>query len=445
MNFEKLNMEKLKKLLKSSKEISLKNLDSLKVKTLKLKETSVKNVGTLKEKATEKYESSSLDLSFMKKVHFNFHHFTTVSIVALLAFFVTVYTTGYNTATVDAAGLDKPVVSNYNKEALAVNYGDSTAIATVAKDILKDHVSDVEELKQISDTGMTSVYGLGDYVVTVEMENTSGTGEKSAKLEIQTQSTFEKSNASKLITATDEDLIAVEEGTVYTYNLKLNVIDTEAPHISISETDVTIDDTDEFNLDYFLSVTDNVDGVVSDYSVEGMPAKDGDKWESGKHVITIRAKDSSGNESAAEMIVRIYETEEEVATTTTTDSNSKSNTSSSAATSGAGSYAGANSVAAAALAQLGVAQDCTALVTNSLAAVGIYYHGWPAGYLSLGTVVSASEAQAGDIIYYADGGVGMAHVAVYIGGGQAVHGGYLGTTKIASAYMGSGPVFIRLR
>lgn len=427
MNFEKLNIEKLKKLLKSSKEISLKNLDSL------------------KEKATEKYESSSLDLSFMKKVHFNFHHFTTVSIVALLAFFVTVYTTGYNTATVDAAGLDKPVVSNYNKEALAVNYGDSNAIATVAKDILKDHVSGVEELKEISNTGITSVYGLGDYVVTVEMENTTGTGEKSAKLEIQTQSTFEKSDASKLITTTDENLTAVEEGTVYTYNLKLNVIDTEAPQISLSEADVTIDDTDEFNLDYFLSVTDNVDGVVSDYSVEGMPAKDGDKWESGKHVITIRAKDSSGNESAAEMIVRIYETEEEVATTTTSNSNSKSNTSSSAVSSGAGSYANANSVAAAALAQLGVAQDCTALVTNSLAAVGIYYHGWPAGYLSLGTVVSASEAQAGDIIYYADGGVGMAHVAVYIGGGQAVHGGYLGTTKIASAYMGSGPVFIRLR
>lgn len=444
MNFEKLNIEKLKKLLKSSKEISLKNLDSLKVKTLKLKEASVKNVGTLKEKATEKYESSSLDLSFMKKVHFNFHHFTTVSMVALLAFFVTVYTTGYNTATVDAAGLDKPVVSNYNKEALPVNYGDSSAIAAVAKDILKDHVSDVAELKEISNTGMTSVYGLGDYVVTVEMENTSGTGEKSAKLEIQTQSTFEKRNGSKLVTTTDKDLTAVEEGTVYTYNLNLNVIDAEAPHISLSEADVTIDDTDEFNLDYFLSVTDNVDGVISDYSVEGMPAKDGDKWESGKHVITIRAKDSSGNESATEMIVRIYETEEEVDITTTT-SNSKSNTSSNTATSGAGSYAGANSVAAAALAQLGVAQDCTALVTNSLAAVGIYYHGWPAGYLSLGTVVSASEAQPGDIIYYADGGVGMAHVAVYIGGGQAVHGGYLGTTKIASAYMGSGPVFIRLR
>ena len=58
----------------------------------------------------------------------------------------------------------------------------------------------------------------------------------------------------------------------------------------------------------------------------------------------------------------------------------------------------------AALAQLGVNQDCTMLVTNALAANGIYYHGWPAGYLSLGTVTN--NPQPGDLIYYADGGLG---------------------------------------
>src|SRR5512141_2058654 len=47
-------------------------------------------------------------------------------------------------------------------------------------------------------------------------------------------------------------------------------------------------------------------------------------------------------------------------------------------------------IAAAAYAQLGVAQDCTALATNALAAAGIHYHGWPAGYLSLGRTVSAA-------------------------------------------------------
>lgn len=102
-------------------------------------------------------------------------------------------------------------------------------------------------------------------------------------------------------------------------------------------------------------------------------------------------------------------------------------------------------ILSAAYAQLGVMQDCTMLVTNSLAAVGINFHDWPAGYLSLGRTVSAADAQPGDLIYYADGGAGMAHVAVYAGNGQAVHGGYNGNqTVVFSANVGSGPVFIRV-
>lgn len=102
-------------------------------------------------------------------------------------------------------------------------------------------------------------------------------------------------------------------------------------------------------------------------------------------------------------------------------------------------------ILSAAYAQLGVTQDCTMLVTNSLAAVGINFHDWLAGYLSLGRTVSAAEAQPGDLIYYADGGAGMAHIAVYAGNGQAVHGGYNGNqTVVFSANVGSGPVFIRV-
>ncbi|TWD48459.1 cell wall-associated NlpC family hydrolase [Arthrobacter sp. AG367] len=102
-------------------------------------------------------------------------------------------------------------------------------------------------------------------------------------------------------------------------------------------------------------------------------------------------------------------------------------------------------ILSAAYAQLGVMQDCTMLVTNSLAAVGIHFHDWPAGYLSLGRTVSAAEAQPGDLIYYADGGAGMAHIAVYAGNGMAVHGGYNGNqTVVFSANVGSGPVFIRV-
>ena len=59
--------------------------------------------------------------------------------------------------------------------------------------------------------------------------------------------------------------------------------------------------------------------------------------------------------------------------------------------------------------------------------------------------MSAAQAQPGDLIYYPNGGMGMAHIAVYIGNGQAVHGGWNGgTTALFSVNVGSGPVFIRV-
>ena len=100
----------------------------------------------------------------------------------------------------------------------------------------------------------------------------------------------------------------------------------------------------------------------------------------------------------------------------------------------------------AALAQLGTFQDCTMLVTNALKAVGINFHDWPAGYMSLGTVIPASQAQPGDLVYYANGGTGLAHIGVYAGNGQAVHGGWLGNqTVLNTANLGSGPVYIRVK
>ena len=100
----------------------------------------------------------------------------------------------------------------------------------------------------------------------------------------------------------------------------------------------------------------------------------------------------------------------------------------------------------AALAQLGTFQDCTMLVTNALKAVGINFHDWPAGYMSLGTVVPASQAQPGDVVYYANGGMGAAHIGVYAGNGQAIHGGWNGNqTVLNTANLGSGPVYIRVK
>ena len=102
-------------------------------------------------------------------------------------------------------------------------------------------------------------------------------------------------------------------------------------------------------------------------------------------------------------------------------------------------------IAAAAYAQIGVGQDCTALATNALAAAGINFHGWPAGYLSLGRTVSAAEASRATSRTTRTAASGMAHIAVYVGNGMAVHGGWNGgTTSLQSVNVGSGPVFIRV-
>jgi cell wall-associated NlpC family hydrolase len=67
----------------------------------------------------------------------------------------------------------------------------------------------------------------------------------------------------------------------------------------------------------------------------------------------------------------------------------------------------------------------------------------PAQFLSYGTQVSTP--QPGDLLYYSDGGAGVAHIAIYVGNGQAVHGGWTGyTTALASADVGSGYVAIRV-
>lgn len=89
-----------------------------------------------------------------------------------------------------------------------------------------------------------------------------------------------------------------------------------------------------------------------------------------------------------------------------------------------------------ALSLVGGSMDCTMLATLALQkGTGIYFHGWPEDYRNFPGAVETSwgDAQPGDILVYRDGtsydmnGPGHAdHVAIYIGNGMAVHGGWNG-------------------
>ncbi len=93
--------------------------------------------------------------------------------------------------------------------------------------------------------------------------------------------------------------------------------------------------------------------------------------------------------------------------------------------------AGASGLIAAARAQLGDNQDCTALVERSLRAVG-YQVGdlGPMGFGAYGTQVAADQVQPGDIMMRGT------HVAIYTGDGvnhRAIHGGWLGNQTVETS------------
>ncbi|WP_182977049.1 LysM peptidoglycan-binding domain-containing protein [Arthrobacter cheniae] len=96
-------------------------------------------------------------------------------------------------------------------------------------------------------------------------------------------------------------------------------------------------------------------------------------------------------------------------------------------------------------AQLGAIQDCTVLGEVALRAAGIQGVGdeSPESLMSYATQVS--DPQPGDFVYYADGGMGYSHNAVYLGGGRAIHSGWNGNQTIEeSVNVGSGPIYYRV-
>lgn len=101
---------------------------------------------------------------------------------------------------------------------------------------------------------------------------------------------------------------------------------------------------------------------------------------------------------------------------------------------------------------IGQSMDCTALVSQALAARGIVFHGWPEEYVNVpgGNVVTDGSLQPGDILIYANtggwnGGAHYDHVALYVGNGQAVHGGWNGySVALASAMTEKLTIVVRI-
>lgn len=100
---------------------------------------------------------------------------------------------------------------------------------------------------------------------------------------------------------------------------------------------------------------------------------------------------------------------------------------------------GSSALLNAALAQVGIAQDCTDLVQNSLAALGLTVRrdqgGFDFGVQQLGQFgypIPASEALPGDIAIIGPDNGGHVWVIANPATGEGVHGGWNGTTHFGS-------------
>ena len=206
---------------------------------------------------------------------------------------------------------------------------------------------------------------------------------------------------------TDKAISGLNKSGVMSETVKVQMIDTSAPVVTLNDADRNIKVGNGFDVkNYITSVTDKEDGEL-EYTVEGNV----DTNTEGSYTVNIVAKDKAGNETKQPLTVNV---QKDTPAPAAVQQQRPVETVSGQA-SGGEFY---DRIANAALAQLGVGQDCTALVSNSLRAVGINFHGWPYQYLQLGQLTN--NPVPGDICVYSG------HVAIYIGNGMAVHGGWYG-------------------
>lgn len=211
-------------------------------------------------------------------------------------------------------------------------------------------------------TKNVSVYESKNYKVKVKDLDIDTIGKQTISIEGENKKTSEKYNA----------------------EVKVKVQDTIAPEITCEDV-LTVEQNEAFDINSYVSL--NEEGMIQ-------LTNNIDTANLGTFTTTIQAKDTAGNMSEKNITVNVEK----------------------------GFY---QRIADAALAQIGVYQDCTMLVTNSLAAVGINFHGAPTAYLSLGTLTN--DPVPGDICVY------QGHVALYVGNGQAVHGGWLGNQTVLTS------------
>ena len=216
--------------------------------------------------------------------------------------------------------------------------------------------------------------------------------------------------------------------------------DMEPPVITVTSEEIVLIEGEELDIREYVEVEDENDFHLMSFSKN-------DCLELGEHQIKLLAIDECGNTSLASISLTVI-TEEENERRQRAKTLDGLSTYSYPSPSAMNSYildvngedidADAWAVACSLLGTPGQCSYIAQLFVNSYFGSG---HSINNGY-----VVSAEEAKAGDILYYNNGGLGLPHYAVYLGGNTALQGNYLGTTVIGKVYLNNAtaPVFYRL-
>ena len=192
--------------------------------------------------------------------------------------------------------------------------------------------------------------------------------------------------------------------------MNVTVKDTEAPKISLSKSEVSVNAGTSLDLSKYLSsATDNKDGDVK--GKVSIPSVNTSK--AGTYTATYTVSDAAGNQGSASLSVKVNAVR----------SSSKKGSVATGSTSRPNYYG--TSVIGAAYSRLGCPYvwgaegpntfDCSGLVKWCYAKAGKSLPHSSSAMRSCGTVISVSSAQPGDILWR------PGHVAIYIGGNQYIH------------------------
>ena len=204
--------------------------------------------------------------------------------------------------------------------------------------------------------------------------------------------------------------------------LNVAVKDTEAPKISLSKSEVSVNVGASLDLsNYLSSSTDNKDGDVK--GKVSIPSVSTSK--AGSYTATYTVSDAAGNQGSASLTVKVN------AVRTSSKKGSVA-----IGTTSRPNYYG-TSVVGAAYSRLGCPYvwgaegpntfDCSGLVKWCYAKAGKSLPHSSSAMKSSGTVISISSAQPGDILWR------PGHVAIYIGGNQYIHAPQTGdVVKVSS-------------